>query len=117
MAVNMKTGNKYFVEVSEGTVNKVLGKVGKDGGSMGGFFDMFASSKTKQKIGDFMNEEKISISRDRIGKANIKCSKSSLEKLADWTKDMDEVQFDDFLQKVKSSKEGKSSIGHSADLI
>jgi len=110
MAVNMKTGNKYFVEVSEGTVNKVLGKVGKDGGSMGGFFDMFASSKTKQKIGDFMNEEKISISRDRIGKANIKCSKSSLEKLADWTKDMDEVQFDDFLQKVKSSKEGTDNF-------
>ena len=50
MAVNMKTGNKYFVDVSEGTVTKVLGKVGKDGGSMGGFFDMFASSKTKKKV-------------------------------------------------------------------
>merc|ERR1719259_1359614 len=55
-------------------------------------------------------DDKISVSRDRIGKANIKCSKSSLEKLADWTKDMDEVQFDDFLQKVKSSKEGTDNF-------
>ena len=39
MAVNMKTGNKYFVDVSGGTVTKVLGKVSEDGG-MGGFFDL-----------------------------------------------------------------------------
>ena len=46
----MKTGNRYFVEVSKGTVEKVLGKVNDNGGGMGGFFDMFASSKTKQKV-------------------------------------------------------------------
>ena len=50
MAVNMKTGSKYFVDVSDSTVTKILGKVGEDGGSMGGFFDMFASSKTKKKV-------------------------------------------------------------------
>ena len=46
----MKTGNRYFVEVSKGTVEKVLGKVNNNGGGMGGFFDMFASSKTRQKV-------------------------------------------------------------------
>lgn len=106
MAVNMKTGNRYFVEVSKGTVEKVLGKVNDNGGGMGGFFDMFASSKTKQKINDFMAEEKIMASRDRVGKANIKCSKTNLEKLADWTKDMDDIQLDDFLAKVKGADDG-----------
>ena len=40
----MKTGNKYFVDVSDGTVSKVLGKVNEDGG-MGGFFDMVRTSE------------------------------------------------------------------------
>merc|ERR1719234_1025451 len=105
MAVNMKTGNKYFVDVSDGTVSKVLGKVSEDGG-MGGFFDMFASPKTKSKINNFMNEEKMIISKDRISSAHVKCSKKSLDKLADWTKDMDDLQLDDFLHRVRNAKKG-----------
>ena len=53
-----------------------------------------------------MAEEKIMASRDRVGKANIKCSKTNLEKLADWTKDMDDIQLDDFLAKVKGADDG-----------
>ena len=53
-----------------------------------------------------MNEEKITISKDRVVSKHIKCTKSSLEKLADWTKDMDDLQLDDFLKKIQSSKEG-----------
>jgi len=110
MAVNMKTGNKYFVEVSENTVTKILGKAAEDGGSMGSFFDLFASKNTKQKINDFMNEEKVSISRDRVGKANIKCSKSTLDKLAEWTKDMEPAELDHFLNKVRTSEEGADNF-------
>ena len=44
----MKTGNKYFVDVSDGTVSKVLGKVSEDGG-MGGFFDMVRTFGKKQR--------------------------------------------------------------------
>jgi len=53
-----------------------------------------------------MNEEKLAISKDRISTANIKCSKKGLDKLADWTKDMDDLQLDDFLQRVRNAKKG-----------
>ena len=53
-----------------------------------------------------MTEEKLHMSKDRITGKHIKCSKSSLQKLADWTKDMDDIQLDDFLQKIRNSKEG-----------